>query len=59
MIEIDQYVTEATIHSVHHVLDNAVLASDMAERNYQLALRYFSYTELRRQLKLLLTTCFG
>lgn len=58
-IEFDGYLSDRTVEQVRQVLQNPEMAQEMAERNYQLARRYFSYTILERQLAALLQACYG
>jgi hypothetical protein len=41
------------------VLDNAELAADMVNHNYELGVRYYSYRVLERRLAVLLDQCQG
>ena len=59
VIEFDGYITDETIEQTHHVLIHPQLAQDMAEENYQLAKRHYSYAILERHLQTLMADCFG
>lgn len=59
VIEFDGFVDENTVAAVRRVLGDPGLAAEMAERNYVLARRHFSYTMLERHLQMLLAECFG
>lgn len=59
VVEFDGYITEATVQQARQVLEDPALAKTWAERNYQLAQQYFSYTVLQRRLQTLLADCFG
>jgi mannosylglucosylglycerate synthase len=59
VVEFDGYITEATVQQTRQVLEDSLLAATWAERNYQLAQQYFSYTVLQRRLQTLLADCFG
>jgi glycosyltransferase involved in cell wall biosynthesis len=59
VVEFDGYITEATVQQARQVLENPQLAANWAEKNYQLAQQYFSYTVLERRLQMLLADCFG
>ena len=59
VVEFDGYITEATVQQTRQVLEDPALAKTWAERNYQLAQQYFSYTVLQRRLQMLLADCFG
>ena len=41
------------------VLEDPELGQQMAEHNYQVALRHYSFTMLERRLATLLAECFG
>lgn len=59
VIEFDEYVTDTTIQKTLEVLDNPSLRAEIVTRNYELALRYFSFSMLRRKLLVLLANAFG
>jgi glycosyltransferase involved in cell wall biosynthesis len=59
VVEFDGYITEATVQQARQVLEDPRLAETWAERNYQLAQQYFSYTVLQRRLQTLLADYFG
>ena len=59
VIEFDGHVTEDTIWQVRKVLGDPGLAAEMAEHNYSLGRRHYSYGMLRRRLRTLLEECFG
>ncbi|MBI3761324.1 MAG: glycosyltransferase family 4 protein [Chloroflexi bacterium] len=59
VIEFDGYITEATLSQTRQVLENASLAQEMAEHNFQLAKRHYSYAMLERRLQTLIADCFG
>jgi glycosyltransferase involved in cell wall biosynthesis len=48
------YLTQEVVDEVRRILDNPAHRKVMVEHNYQVALRYYSYTELRRCLRNLL-----
>jgi mannosylglucosylglycerate synthase len=58
-IELDGFLTEDTITEVQKVLNNPKLANEMAEHNYQLAKRYYSFAFLEHQLQALLQSLTG
>lgn len=58
-IEFDGYITDETVRHVRQVLQDAHLAQQMAEHNYQLATRHYSYAMLERRLQMLIADCFG
>lgn len=59
VIEFDSYITEQTVRQTQELLERPDLAAEMANHNYQLAKRYYSYTVLERSLQKLLLECFG
>jgi mannosylglucosylglycerate synthase len=59
VIEFDDYITDATIEQTRRVLTQPQLAWDMAEENYRLAKRHYSYAVLERRLQTLIADCFG
>lgn len=59
MIEMDEYISEETVDQVVHILQNKSIASEMAEHNYNVAKRFYSYANLRRKLKFVLSDFFG
>jgi len=59
VIEFNGFVTGDTVAQVTRVLDDPHLAEEMAEHNYNLARRYYSYSVLERRLQTLLMECFG
>ncbi len=58
VILFDEYITEDTVARTRHLLDHPAEVAGMVERNYQLALRHFSYTVLDRRLEVLLDNAF-
>jgi len=59
VIEFDDYVTEETVRQTHTVINDRTLATRMANNNFELARKYFSYDMLRTKLKILLANAFG
>jgi len=59
VIEFDGYITEETVWWTQRLLQDAALAGEMTEHNYQLARRHYSYAVLRRHLRELLANVFG
>jgi len=58
VIEIDGYVTRKAVLLGKKVLREEELRTQMADRNYALGKRHFSYTVLRNKLDILLDDCF-
>ncbi|MBW1998988.1 MAG: glycosyltransferase family 4 protein [Deltaproteobacteria bacterium] len=59
VIEMDEYIREETVAEVISVLRDKEKAEVMAEHNYKLARRFYSYENLKRKLRFLLTDFFG
>ena len=59
VIEFNGFITDATVHDARHMLASPRLAQEIAEHNYRLARRFFSYAVLERRLQLLLAYHFG
>ncbi len=59
VIEFDGFITDETVHQTTQILTNPNLAQQMAEHNYHLARRHYSFTVLERHLQTLLSECFG
>lgn len=58
VVKFDEYVTDGTVERTRHLLDQPAEAAAMADRNYERALRHFSYGVLARQLAYLLSNAF-
>jgi mannosylglucosylglycerate synthase len=59
VINFDGYITPDTVRQTRLVLEDRALAAEMADHNYRLGVRYYSYTMLQRHLQTLLTDIFG
>ncbi len=59
VIEFEGFVTDETVEHARQVLEDPELGQQMAEHNYQVALRHFSFSMLERRLSTLLAECFG
>jgi glycosyltransferase involved in cell wall biosynthesis len=59
VIEMDDYIKEDTVGDVIEVLRNKSMVREMVEFNYNLAKRFYSYGNLRRRLRFILTDFFG
>jgi glycosyltransferase involved in cell wall biosynthesis len=59
VIEFDGYLNQNTIDQTLNLLNNPKLAQELAEHNYQLGRRFYSYSMLRRQLSTVIAACFG
>jgi len=51
VVTIDNYVTDETLRSVRHYLDNSEARNQAVEHNFDLGLKYFSYDILERRLR--------
>ncbi len=58
-IELDGYVNADAVQQTCDVLDDADMREEMANHNYELGRKYFSYTVLDRKLRGLLSTSMG
>jgi glycosyltransferase involved in cell wall biosynthesis len=59
VIEIDEFVKEQTVNDVLDVFENKFRVKEMVDHNYSLAKRFYSYANLKRKLKFILTDFFG
>jgi len=59
VIELQGYVTEKALSQTREVMRNPELCREMVDYNYELAKRYYSYSTLRQNLRMLLLDCFG
>ncbi len=59
VVEFDGYVTADTVAQVERLMSDQGLVEEMAEQNYKLAKRHYSYKVLERHLKTLIADCFG
>ncbi len=50
-IELDGFVTEDAVRKTRDVLENPELCKNMVEKNYDIAMRCYSYAVLRQKLK--------
>ncbi|MFH0880432.1 MAG: glycosyltransferase, partial [Lentisphaerota bacterium] len=53
------YITQAVIDEVRRVLEDSAYRTAMVNHNYEVASRFYDYTELRRNLRTLLTNITG
>jgi glycosyltransferase involved in cell wall biosynthesis len=51
VIEIDGFVTSEAVKKTRRILDNPQLCREMVDHNYELGLKYFSYSVLHRGLR--------
>lgn len=59
VIEFDGFISNETVEMARRVLEDRELAQEMAEHNYRLGKRFFSYTVLAHRLRILIANCFG
>jgi glycosyltransferase involved in cell wall biosynthesis len=59
VIEFDDYITEATLNQARRVLAKPELGVEMAETNYRLGERHYSFAVLERRLQTLIADLFG
>lgn len=59
VIEFDGYITEDTVHETRRVLEHPELAAQLAEHNYNLGWRYYSFDVLRSNLAALVARSLG
>lgn len=58
-IEMEQVVTMQVVSRTREILENPDLRAEWAQKNYDLGLKYFSYTVARRKLAARLANLFG
>ena len=58
-VEMSQLVSNQVVEQVLELLNNSSMREKWGETNYQLGLRYFSYTVARRKLAARLSNLFG
>ena len=59
VIEMDGFITSEVVERTRHVLTDAAYREHMAERNFDLGRRFFSYRALQHQLLAILTSFHG
>ncbi|MBL7174567.1 MAG: glycosyltransferase family 4 protein [Desulfobacteraceae bacterium] len=59
VIEMDDYMNEKTVNDVIEILQDKNKIQDMVNHNYNIAKRFYSYANLRRKLRFILTDFFG
>ncbi len=58
-IELSQLVTREVVEQTREILTNPALRAEWGQTNYELGLKYFSYTVARRKLTARLANLFG
>jgi glycosyltransferase involved in cell wall biosynthesis len=59
VIEMEDYIKEDTVNDVIDILQNKSRVKEMVDYNFNLAKRFYSYANLRRKLRFILTDFFG
>ncbi len=59
VVEFDGFISQATLEHARRLLTHPQEALEIADHNYRLARRYYSFATLERRLGLLLADCFG
>ena len=59
VVEFDGFISNDAVNEARRVIQDKGYAEEMAELNYQLASKYFSFSVLRRLLRILLAECLG
>ena len=59
VIGFDDFITEETVRLAKYVLDHPDFAFEMAEENYEIGRRYYSYSVLQANLAALITQSTG
>lgn len=59
VVEFDGYITHKTIAQTRRVLQDDSYRRDMIIKNYNLAQRYYSFTNLHRRIQTILSDLFG
>jgi glycosyltransferase involved in cell wall biosynthesis len=59
VIGFDDFITEDTVRMANYTLDHPDFAAEMAEENYKIGRRYYSYSVLQANLAALITQCTG
>jgi len=57
IIGFEDFIQDETVEQARAVLDNPALGESMAERNYEIGRRHYSYSMLRTKLAVLLSEC--
>jgi len=59
VVGFEDFVTEETVRQARAIMCDPALAAEMAEHNYELGRRYYSYCVLEKSLVMLLNQIFG
>ena len=59
VIEMDDYITDGTVEATREILGDPERAREMVAKNYDLGLKYYSFTVLRQKIRHLMGTFYG
>ncbi len=59
VVEFDGFITQETVEKTLSLLDNPSMQKEMADKNYEIAMKYFSYSMARYKLRAILANAFG
>jgi glycosyltransferase involved in cell wall biosynthesis len=59
VIEMDDYINDNTVNEVIETLQSEERIREMTNHNYNIARRFYSYANLKRKLRFILTDFFG
>jgi glycosyltransferase involved in cell wall biosynthesis len=59
VVGFDDFITKETVRLARYVLENPEFSQQMADYNYETGRRYYSYTNLEANLRVLLKRCAG
>lgn len=59
VIGFEDFIEDETVQMARRVLENPGLGADMAEHNYDIGRRYYSFRSLRTHLTAILSECLG
>ena len=59
VIEMNDYITKATVAETRALMQNPKRVEEMVEKNYELGMKYYSFTVLKQKLDALLGVFFG
>jgi glycosyltransferase involved in cell wall biosynthesis len=59
VVEFDNYISEATVRDARELIQNPARARELADINFDLACRHYSFTVLERRLGALVSECLG
>jgi len=59
VVEIDDFITDDTITQVQDLLDNPEKVKRITEKNYQMALKHYSYSTVETKLRSMMANVYG